>query len=74
MGAPRPAELHLGQRQPEWAITCPVPACHARPGSHCTSPRGHRTPGGSHPSRLDAWLGQQYDRSAATPNGSNTAS
>lgn len=71
MGAPRPAELHLGERPPEWAIPCPVQHCLARPGAACTAPTGRRLTAGSHPSRYDAWLTQQY--TAATPDGGNDA-
>lgn len=61
MGAPRPADLRNDQQKPdEWAIACPVGHCLARPGARCTTPTGRPITGGSHPSRLDTWLAQQY--------------
>jgi hypothetical protein len=59
MGAPMPASLRakLHRDQPdEWQIPCPVPACQAKPGTPCRTPRRRPIAGGSHPSRLDAWL------------------
>lgn len=65
MGAPRPADLRNDQPKPvEWAIPCPVGHCLARPGARCTTPTGRSITGGSHPSRLDAWLVRQHGGTA----------
>jgi hypothetical protein len=55
-------------RPDEWAIPCPVPTCLARPGAACTTPSGRRITAGSHPSRLDTWLAQQYDHGPQHPD------
>lgn len=61
MGAPMPESIRAGLRrqQPdEWAIPCP--GCGAKAGTACRRPRGGTVAGGSHPSRLDAWLVHQH--------------
>lgn len=47
-------------RHPEWAIHCRAPGCLAQPNTPCTTSRGRKVTGGSHPSRLDDWLVQQH--------------
>lgn len=66
MGAPMPAGLRHCERPPEWAIPCPLDHCRAKAGTPCrlrTTGRPHT--GGSHPSRLDAWLTHQTTQPAA---------
>lgn len=62
MSTQMPDELRAARRRrnPEHAIPCPVPGCGAREHVACTTPKGRTLTGGSHPSRLDAWLVQQH--------------
>lgn len=56
MGAQMPADLRATlnrQHPPEWAVSCPLDYCGAKPGTPCRSPRRRPVPLGVHPSRAD---------------------
>lgn len=54
-------------RHPEWAIPCRAAGCNAAPDAPCTTGRGRKVTGGSHPTRLADWRTQQHTSATSSP-------